>query len=107
MHTAQPLVPEPSSFKVEIAIKKLKRYNSLGIDQILAELIQAGGNTLCSEFHKLITSIWGKKELPQQWKECIIVPIYKRSDRTDCSNCRVISFLPTTYNILLIFFSQG
>jgi hypothetical protein len=25
MHTAEPLVPEPSSFKVEITVEKLKR----------------------------------------------------------------------------------
>jgi hypothetical protein len=28
MHTAEPLVPESSSFKFEIAIEKLKRYKS-------------------------------------------------------------------------------
>jgi hypothetical protein len=43
IHTAEPLVPEPSSSEVEIAIGKLKRYKSPGIDQIPAELIQAGG----------------------------------------------------------------
>jgi hypothetical protein len=43
IHTAETLVPEPSSFEVEIAIEKLKRYKSPGIDQIQAELIQAGG----------------------------------------------------------------
>jgi hypothetical protein len=26
MHTAEPLIPKPSSFMVEIAIEKLKRY---------------------------------------------------------------------------------
>jgi hypothetical protein len=35
------LVPEPSSFKIEIAIEKLKIYKLPVIDQILAELIQA------------------------------------------------------------------
>jgi len=29
MHTAEPLVPEPSPFEVEIAIDQLKRYKSL------------------------------------------------------------------------------
>jgi hypothetical protein len=36
----------PSLFKAEIAIEKLKRYKSSSFDQILAELIQAGCNTL-------------------------------------------------------------
>jgi hypothetical protein len=60
---------------VEIAIEKLKRYKSLGTDQIPAKLIKAGGETLSSEIHKLIHSIWNKEELPQQWKDSVIVPI--------------------------------
>jgi hypothetical protein len=44
----------------------LKSYKSPGIDQILAELIQAGGETLWSEIHKLINSIWNKEELPDK-----------------------------------------
>ena len=42
-HTAQPLVPEPSAFEVDLAIEKLKSHKSPGIDQIPAELIKAGG----------------------------------------------------------------
>jgi hypothetical protein len=46
VHTAEPLVPDPSAFEVEMAIAKLKRYKSPGSDQIPAELIQAGGEIL-------------------------------------------------------------
>jgi hypothetical protein len=63
--TAEPLVPDSSPFEVEIAIAKLKRYNSPGSDQIPAELIQTGGETLRSEIHKPITSVWNKEELPE------------------------------------------
>jgi hypothetical protein len=66
IHTAEPLVPDPSPFEVEIAIAKLKRYKSPGSNEILAELIQAGGETLHSKVHKLINSIWNKEELPDQ-----------------------------------------
>jgi hypothetical protein len=54
IHTAEPLVP----FEVETATAKLKRYKSPGSDQIPAELVQAAGETLWSEIHKLINSIW-------------------------------------------------
>jgi hypothetical protein len=48
----------------------------------------------------LICSIWNKEELPQQWKESIIVPIYKKEEKTDCSNYQGISLLSTAYKIL-------
>jgi hypothetical protein len=57
IHTAEPLVPDPSPFEVEIAIAKLKKYKSPGSDQISAELIQAGGEILCSKIHVLINYI--------------------------------------------------
>jgi hypothetical protein len=66
---------------VEIAIGKLKSYKSPGTDQIPAELIKAGGETLYSEIHGLICSIRNKEELPEQWKESIIVPIYTKGER--------------------------
>jgi hypothetical protein len=84
---------------VEIAIAKLEKYKSPGSDQIPAELIQAGGETLLSVIHKLINSVCNKEELPDQWNESIIVTIYKTNDKTDCSNYREIS-LSTSYNIL-------
>jgi hypothetical protein len=39
IHTAEPLVPEPSAFEFEMAIEKLKGHKTLGIDQIPAEFI--------------------------------------------------------------------
>jgi hypothetical protein len=84
-------VPEPNAFEVEMAIEKLKRYKSPGVDQIPAELIKAGGSKICSEIHKLIISVYNKEEFSDQWKESIIVPIYKKGDKTDCSNYRGIS----------------
>jgi hypothetical protein len=70
------------------------------MDQIPAELIKAGGSKICCEIHKLINSIWNKEELPDQWKESIIVLVYKKGDKTDCSNYRGISLLSTTYKNL-------
>jgi hypothetical protein len=82
-----------------LQLQSLKKYKSPGSDQILAELIPAGGEALCSEIHKLINPIWHKEELPDHWKN-IIVPVYKKSDKTDCSNYHGISLLSTPYKIL-------
>jgi hypothetical protein len=87
IHTAEPIVPDPSPFEVEIAIRKLVRNKSPSSNQIPAELIQAGGETLRSEIHQLINSICNKEKLSDQRKEYVIVPIHKKGDKTDCSNC--------------------
>jgi hypothetical protein len=44
--------------------------------------------------HRLINYFWNKEELPDQWKECIIVPVHKKGNKTDCNN-----YLSTSYTI--------
>jgi hypothetical protein len=83
MPTTEPLVPGPGPLKVEINTETLKRYKSPGINQSLSEIIQARGNTLHFEIHKLIYSIWNTKELPQQWKKSGILPVYKKVEKTE------------------------
>jgi hypothetical protein len=59
------------------------------------------------EFQKFINSIWDREELPQQWKEFILVPIHINGAKTDCSNYRRIPLLPTTYKFYPTFLFQG
>jgi hypothetical protein len=72
MHTAEPFVPEPSGSEVLVVIGRL------GVDEIPAELIQAGGETWHSAIHELMKLIWNKEELPRQWKELVMVTIHKK-----------------------------
>ena len=48
---------------------------------------------------KFIISVWNKEELPEEWKESIILPIYKKGDKTDSSNYRAYHF----YQLLINF----
>jgi hypothetical protein len=86
---AEPLVPEPSEFEVEMAIEKLKRQKSPSIDKNPAELIKTGGRKIRSEIRKLIISVWNKEELPEEWKKSISLSVYKKGDKMNCSNCSV------------------
>ena len=100
IQAAEPLVPEPSASEVELAIEKLKSHKSPDIDQIPAELIKAAFRMIPSEIHKVTIPVWNKEEFPEEWKKLIIVPIYKEGDKTDYTNYRGISLLPTSYKIL-------
>jgi hypothetical protein len=66
LHTAKPLVSQPSASEVEMAIEKLERHISPGTDQIPAKSIKAGGRTIHSESHEIIYSFCNKEELPEE-----------------------------------------
>jgi hypothetical protein len=57
IQTAEPLVPGTSFVEVEIAIRKLRSYNSPATDQIPAQFIKEVGETLYIEIHRLICSL--------------------------------------------------
>jgi hypothetical protein len=61
-------------------------------------VIRGGGEILHSEILKLIHSILNKEEVPQQWKESIIVPVYKKGDKAGCNNYQLpTGFYPTFF----------
>jgi hypothetical protein len=60
----------------------------------------------CYDIRKLTSSVGKKEELPQQGKESAVITIYMKGDKTDCNNCRGISLLPTSYEILSTIFSR-
>jgi hypothetical protein len=98
IHTDEPPVPGPSHLEFEVVIAKLKKYKSSGSDQIPAEMIQAGRETV-SVIH-LINSIWNKEELLNQWKESTVVLIYTKDDKKAWNNYHGISLLSTSCRIL-------
>jgi len=93
-------VPVANAFEVQMAIEKLKRNKTQGTDQTPAELFKVVCWTIRYEIHKLIKSIWNKEDWPERWKESMIEPIYKKSDKTDCrciTLCQLhIKFYPTS-----------
>jgi hypothetical protein len=95
-HTAEPVVSETSALEVHMAVGKLKRHKSQGMEQKPTQLIKARGITTHSEIHKLNNSIWIEEELHAEWKESLIVHIYMKGDKTDCSNCTGILLLSST-----------
>jgi len=79
IQTTEPLVPEPSAFEVEMAVEKLKRHHSPGMDQIPAELIKARGREIHSEIHTQINSIGIRNCLSRGMNQSL--PIHKEGDK--------------------------
>jgi len=101
------VVIQPLSYiEVCLIINKLKSNKAGGTDNIIPELVKQGGRTLKQRLYKLILMIWEKEQLPNQWKEGIICPMYKKGDRLDCTNCRPITLLKVAYKIFAIILNQ-
>ena len=96
----------PSYSEVCSIINKLKSNKAGGTDNIIPELIKQGGRTLKHRMYKLIIMIWEKEQLPNQWNEGIICPLYKKGNRLDCTNYRSITFVNVAYKIFWIILNH-
>ena len=88
------------------AIKWLKNHKAAGIDNISAELIKYGGQTLHERMIALLMDIWENETMPIDWEEGMLVILHKKGDRTICKNFRGICILPIGYKILVSIIYQ-
>ena len=87
--------------EVEAAIQSLKKNKSPGADGITAEMLQAGGEQLARQMHKLCNKAWQESTIPEEWGKSLLVPIPKKGDLSNCSNYRTISLINHTGKVLL------
>jgi hypothetical protein len=71
-----------------------------GLGSINAELIQAAGPQTNRRIHYLVTNIWTKEEMSNEWSLALICPIYKKEEKSECNNCRGISLLNIVYKVI-------
>ncbi|XP_055549187.1 uncharacterized protein LOC129732371 [Wyeomyia smithii] len=86
--------------EVKKAVKELRNCKAAGKDGIPAELFKVGSEQLYRAIHRIMLRVWSDEELPSDWLEGLICPIYKKGHRLDCSNYRGITVLKTVYKIL-------
>jgi hypothetical protein len=72
-------IEQPTYKEVSDTIKKLKENKAPGTDYIPAELIKYGYISK-QRMYKLILLIWNKEQLPTEWLQQIICPIYKKGE---------------------------
>jgi len=63
-------------------------------DGITAELLKGAEKPISEALHKVITNVWSTGRFPAEWKEGIIVSLYKgKGSLSECSSYRPISLL--------------
>jgi len=84
---------EISISEVQHAIKKLKNNKAAGIDEIPAEYLKGGGDTMAQTLTHICNLVWSGEKVPDDWKKGIILPLPKKGDLANCSNWRGILLL--------------
>ena len=85
----QPILRE----EVEIAVASLKKGKSAGVDNIPAELVQAGGETMIDVLTEICNRIWRTGEWPTPWTQSLIITLPKKGNLQLCQNYRTISLI--------------
>ena len=81
--------------KGEIAkcVRKLKNNKTGGSDGIVGELLKYGGSGMVDLLEQLFSVIWQEEMVPRQWRDGLIVNIFKKGDREDPGNYRGITLV--------------
>jgi sorting nexin-29 len=89
----------PTLCDVETALRRLNNNKSAGPDGIKAELFKINEMKLNRAIHSLICCIWTQEQMPTEWDEGSVCPIYKKGDKLECGNYRGITLLNIAYKI--------
>ena len=82
---------EISIYEIDRAIQHLKSDKAPGSDNVLSELIKNGGPILKHAILVLFNKLYNCGLYSEQWANGIIVPIYKKGDRSSPENYRAIT----------------
>ncbi|BHF57408.1 hypothetical protein SprV_0100034900 [Sparganum proliferum] len=91
--------PPPSEGEVVDAIRKLRNKKAPGEDGIPTEAFKSCVDTLAPWLHEMIKRAWRYEVIPDDWGLGILVPIFKKGDKTRCEKYRCISLIDVAAKI--------
>ena len=85
--------------ELDDALKKMKHGKAPGEDRIPAELLKDMGNEEKEWLLELLDMLWDGQDMPEDWSKDLMCPIYKKGDKTLCSNYRGISLMSHAFKV--------
>ena len=72
-----------------------------GGDGIPVELFQILKDDAVKVLHSICQQIWNTQQWPQDWKRSVFIPIPKKGNAKECSNCRTIALISHASKVML------
>ena len=79
----------------------MKKGKSAGVDNILAELVKAGGGDVISTVMAICNKIWQTGEWPTPWTQSLVITLPKKGNLQLCQNYRTISLISHPSKVML------
>ena len=76
-------------------------YKASGGDGIPVELFQILKDDAVKVLHSICQHIWKSQQWPQDWKRSVLIPIPKKGNAKECSNCRTTALIPCASKVTL------
>jgi sorting nexin-29 len=92
--------------ELNMVLKNIKNRKTPGSDGINTELIKYAPQAFLYRFLDFTNICWRYGHIPTERNEAVIVPIFKKGDRKDCNDYRVISLLNSGYKIYAKLIAQ-
>ena len=77
----------------EAAVQSRKKGKSAGVDNIPAELVQAGGEDVITTLTTICNKIWQTGEWPKPWTQSLVITLPKKGNLQPCQNYRTVSLI--------------
>ena len=85
--------------EVSNCIRALKVRKAAGPDELAPIVFKEASKALVSKLTELFSLIWNSEDVPEDWGQSIIVPIFKKGNKDLCENYRGISLTPVISRI--------
>ena len=102
-------LPKPDIMGCEVrwALGSITNYKVSGGDRIPVELFQTLKDDAVKVLYSICQQIWKTQQWPQDWTRSVFVPIPKKGNAKECSNCRTIALISHTNIVMLKIFKPG
>ena len=85
--------PDILECKVKWALGSITMNNASGGDGIPVELFQILKDDAVKVLHSICQQIWKTQRWPQDWERSVFIPIPKKGNPKECSNCCIIALI--------------
>ena len=95
------LEPDILECEVKWVLGSITMNKASGGDRIPAKLFQILKDDAVKVLHSICQQIWKTQQWLQDWKRSVFIPVPKKGNAKECSNCCTIALISHANNVML------